>query len=117
MTERIEIWNPDDDLAAFDDQRRKALLTDDHLTVARIIYQPGESNEFHYHQGTSQALFVVKGEFTVRTRHEDGSITGKTMREGEAALVGDMEVEQFENTGDEPALVFQVLRPNVPVIR
>ncbi len=117
MTEKIEVWNPDDNLAAFDDQRRKALLTDDHLTVARIIYQPGESNEFHHHDGTSQALFVVKGQLTVRTRQVDGSITEKTMREGEAALVGDSEVEQFENTGDEPALIFQVLRPGVPVVR
>ena len=117
MTEKIEIWNTEDDLAAFDDQRRKALLTDDHLTVARIIYQPGESNEFHHHEGTSQALFVVQGELTVRTRHEDGSITGKTMRAGEAALVGDLEVEQFENTGDKTALIFQVLRPDVPVVR
>jgi mannose-6-phosphate isomerase-like protein (cupin superfamily) len=116
MTEKIKIWNSDDDLAAFDDQRRKALMTDDHLTVARIIYQPGESNEFHRHDGTSQALFVVKGELTVRNRHEDGSITEETMHQGEAALVGNMEYEQFENTGDEPALVFQVLRPGVPVI-
>ena len=117
MTEKFEVWNPRDDLAAFDDRRRKALASDDHLTVARIIYQPGDSNEFHHHAGTSQALYVVKGQLTVRTRHEDGSITEKTMREGEAALVGDLEVEQFENTGDEPALVFQVLRPGAPVIR
>ncbi len=117
MTEKIVLWNPDDDLAAFDDARRKALATDDHLTVARIIYQPGESNEFHHHVGTSQAILVVKGEFTIRTRHEDGTITEKTMGEGEAALVGDMEMEQFENTGDEPALIFQVLRPGAPVIR
>jgi mannose-6-phosphate isomerase-like protein (cupin superfamily) len=116
MTEKIEIWDPEDDLEAFDEQRRKALLSDDHLTVARIIYQPGESNDFHRHDGTSQALFVVKGELTVRNRHDDGTITEKTMREGEAALVGNMEVEQFENTGDEPALIFQVLRPGIPVI-
>lgn len=117
MTEKIEIWNSDGALAAFDDERRQALATDEHLTVARIIYQPGESNEFHRHDGTSQALFVVKGEFTVRTRHEDGSITEKTMREGEAALVGNMELEQFENTGEEPALIFQVLQPGAPVLR
>lgn len=117
MTDKIEIWNASEDLASFDDQRRKPLLGDEHLTIARIIYQPGESNEFHHHEGTSQALFVVKGEFTVRTRHEDGTVTGKTLREGEAALIGDLEVEQFENTGDETALVLQVLRPNAPVIR
>ncbi|MDX1484444.1 MAG: cupin domain-containing protein [Alphaproteobacteria bacterium] len=117
MTEKIELWNPGEDLAAFDGQRRKALAGDDYLTVARIVYQPGESNDFHRHDGTSQALLVVKGEFTVRTRHADGSVTEKTLREGEAALVGNMEFEQFENTGDEPALVFQVLQPGAPVLR
>lgn len=117
MTEVVDFWNETMDLDVPQDPRRKAIIDDEHLRIARIHYPPGDANEFHYHDGTSQALFVVKGALTVRTRHADGTVTEKVVREGQCALVADREHEQFANTTDEPALILQVLRPDVPVIR
>lgn len=117
MTEIVDFWNETMDLDVPQDPRRKAIIDDEHLRIARIHYPPGDANEFHYHDGTSQALFVVKGALTVRTRHADGTVTEKVVREGQCALVADREHEQFANTTDEPALILQVLRPGAPVIR
>lgn len=117
MTEMTTVWRPGSDLSVVEGGRRKALIQDKFLTVARIQYQPGESNEFHYHDGTSQALYVIEGEFTVRTKHDDGTITEKRLQVGDCALVGDLEHEQFINTGDTPSLVWQVTHTPGEVIR
>lgn len=117
MTEMTKVWRPGDDLTVVKGGRRKVLIQDEILTVGRIQYQPGEGNEFHFHDGTSQALYVIEGEFTVRTRHEDGSVTEKRLLAGDCALVGDREHEQFVNTGDVPALVWQVTHTPGEVIR
>lgn len=112
MTDMVEVWRPNRDLTRVDGGRRKVLMKDDYLTVARIQYQPGEGNDFHFHEGTSQALYVIEGEFTVRTRHADGKVTQKTLKMGDCALVAAGEHEQFVNTGATPALVWQV--PHTP---
>ncbi len=117
MTEMTKVWRPGTDLSVVEGGRRKALIQDKFLTVARIQYQPGESNEFHYHDGTSQALYVIEGEFTVRTKHDDGTVTENRLQVGDCALVGDMEHEQFINTGDTPSLVWQVTHTPGEVIR
>jgi mannose-6-phosphate isomerase-like protein (cupin superfamily) len=117
MTEMTEVWRPGLDLTRVVGSRRKVLLQDDCLTVARIQYQPGEGNEFHFHEGTSQALYVIEGEFTVRTKHADGTITQKTLKPGDCALVATREHEQFVNTGETPALIWQVTHTPGEVIR
>ena len=117
MTETTEVWRPNIDLTKLVGGRRKVPMKDDCLTVARIQYQPGEGNEFHYHEGTSQALYVIEGEFTVRTKHSDGAITQKTLKVGDCALVATREYEQFINTGTTPALVWQVTHTPGEVIR
>ncbi len=117
MTEVADIAKLIDVVADKGEERRKIVLRDEHLALARIIYEPGEGNEFHWHDGTSQALFVVEGEFTVRTLHPDGSITEKNMEKGQCALVGDRERESFVNNGKTRAVIYQVLRPGVKVMR
>lgn len=117
MTEMVEVWRPNRDLTRLEGGRRKVLMQDDYLTVARIQYQPGEGNEFHFHEGTSQALYVIEGEFTVRTRHPDGAVTQKTLKAGDCALVAALEHEQFINSGGTPALVWQVTHTPGEVIR
>lgn len=117
MTDMVEVWRPNRDLTRVDGGRRKVLLRDEYLTVARIQYQPGEGNEFHFHDGTSQALYVIAGEFTVRTRHADGNVTQKTLTVGDCALVAAGEHEQFINTGRTPALVWQVTHTPGEVVR
>jgi mannose-6-phosphate isomerase-like protein (cupin superfamily) len=117
MTEMTEVWRPDFDLTKVVGPRRKILMQDEYLTVARIHYQPGEGNEFHHHEGTSQALYVIEGEFTVRTQHADGKVTQKTLRVGDCALVAAREQEQFVNTGSAPALIWQVTHTPGEVVR
>ena len=117
MTQAADLWEGGPDLTGPIARRRQVVLSDEHLTVARIVYQPGESNEFHYHDGTSQAHYVVRGTFTVRTRHADGRVTETTLREGQGARVGDREREQFVNASDAPALICQVLRPGIEGVR
>jgi mannose-6-phosphate isomerase-like protein (cupin superfamily) len=117
MTEMTKVWRLGDDLTVVEGPRRKVLIQDEILTVGRIQYQPGEGNEFHFHDGTSQALYVIEGEFTVRTQHEDGTITEKRLHAGDCALVGDREHEQFVNTGETPALVWQVTHTPGEVVR
>ena len=65
MTDMVEVWRPNRDLTKVEGGRRKVLMRDQYLTVARIQYQPGEDNEFHFHEGTSQALYVIEGEFEI----------------------------------------------------
>lgn len=117
MTESLSVVRPDLDLSVVKGGRRRVLMQDDFLTVARIIYQAGESNEFHHHDGTSQALYVISGQFSVFTRHADGRVTEKCLRAGDSALVAAMEMERFVNTGDSPALVFQVTHTGGEVVR
>lgn len=99
------------------DPRRQVVLKDEHLACARIVYEAGEGNDFHWHDGTSQALFVAEGRFLVRTQHPDGKITEHFVETGQCALVGDKERESFVNPGPGRAVVFQVLRPGIDVVR
>ncbi len=117
MTDMLKLFEPDVDLTLVEGGRRKVLMKDKFLTVARIIYQPGESNEFHHHDGTSQALYVIRGQFSVFTRHPDGSVSEKRLLEGDAALVAPNEEERFVNTGDVPSLVYQVTHTGGEVVR
>lgn len=117
MTEVADILKLADEVVPGGGERRKVVLRDEHLALARIVYDPGEGNEFHWHDGTSQALFVVEGRFTVRTLHPDGAVTEKTIEEGQCALVGDRERESFVNPGPGRAVVYQVLRPGIKVVR
>ena len=117
MTDMVEVWRPNRDLTKVEGGRRKVLMRDQYLTVARIQYQPGEDNEFHFHEGTSQALYVIEGEFTVRTKHPDGTTSQKTMKVGDCCLIAAYEHEQFINTGKTPALIWQVTHTPGEVIR
>lgn len=112
-----KLARPDADLTVVEGGRRRVLIKDEYLTVARILYQPGESNEFHHHDGTSQALYVISGQFSVYTQHDDGSVTESCLKEGDTALVAANEQERFVNTGDTPALVFQVTHTPGEVVR
>lgn len=117
MTEMLHLLKPDLDLTMVEGGRRKVLMRDEYLTVARIIYQPGESNEFHHNDGTSQALYVISGQFSVFTRHDDGNVTESLLKAGDSALVGAKEQEKFVNTGSTPTLVFQVTHTRGEVVR
>jgi len=117
MTEVSELVKLADKVTVEGEGRRKVVLRDEHLALARIIYDPGEGNDFHWHDGTSQALFVAEGRFLVRTEHPDGAISEHVVEQGQCALVGDKERESFVNPGPGRAIVFQVLRPGIKVVR
>ncbi len=117
MTEVADIAKLADNVTVGGEDRRKVVLRDEHLALARIVYDPGEGNDYHWHDGTSQALFVVEGRFMVRTQHPDGKISEHLIEQGQCALVGDRERESFINPGPGRAVVYQVLRPGIKVIR
>lgn len=117
MTEVADIMQLADKAKTKGEERRKIVLRDEHLACARIVYDPGEGNDFHWHDGTSQALFIAEGRFLVRTQHAGGKVTEKLVEQGQCALVGDKERESFVNPGPGRAVVFQVLRPGVRVVR
>ncbi len=117
MTEVADILRLADSVTIGGEDRRKVVLRDEHLALARIVYDPSEGNDFHWHDGTSQALFVVEGRFMVRTRHPDGKVSEHLIEQGQCALVGDRERESFVNPGPGRAVVYQVLRPGIKVVR
>lgn len=117
MTQVSDIVELADEVSVRGEGRRKVVLRDEHLALARIVYDPGEGNDFHWHDGTSQALFVAEGRFMVRTRNEDGSVSEHVIEQGQCALVADKERESFVNPGPGRAVVFQVLRPGIEVVR
>lgn len=117
MTQVSELVKLADSVTEGGEERRRIVLRDEHLALARIVYDPGEGNDFHWHDGTSQALFVAEGRFLVRTRHADGSVSEHIVEQGQCALVADKERESFVNPGPGRAVIFQVLRPGIKVVR
>ena len=91
-------------------------VADHHGVMARVEIAPGVSSGRHTHPG-EELGYVIEGEFTVRTKHPDGTTSQKTMKVGDCCLIAAYEHEQFINTGKTPALIWQVTHTPGEVIR
>ena len=71
---------------------------DDDVKVWDLVLEPGQSSDWHHH--TNRYVFIVTRPGTLRTEHDDGSVTTSELKLGQVVKGIHHAVHRVTNVGD-----------------